>query len=158
METARAAVKPIPDRVFFRIGDVAELLGVKAYVLRYWESEFSIVSPSKSQAGHRVYRRQDVENLQLIQHLLYEERYSIEGARKRLKELRKSGALKGAREELQKASDDRSHGDGAVAAGPAIPVEALRGRGLGRQDARLHQLAHELRALAQVSVDELFGP
>jgi DNA-binding transcriptional MerR regulator len=84
----------IPDRLFFRIGDVASLLGVKPYVLRYWESEFPIVSPTKSSTGQRVYRRGDVENLLMIKHLLYEQRYSIEGARKKLGELRKGGELK----------------------------------------------------------------
>lgn len=73
------------SRLFFRIGDVAEIVGVKPYVLRYWESEFSQVAPTKSSSGHRVYRREDVETLLLIKRLLHDERYSIEGARKRLK-------------------------------------------------------------------------
>lgn len=89
----------IPDRLFFRIGDVAELLEVKPYVLRYWETEFKVISPDKSKTGQRVYRRSDVENLMLIKHLLYQERYSIEGARKRINELRKEGALKSFKEE-----------------------------------------------------------
>lgn len=84
----------IPDRLYFRIGDVAELVGVKPYVLRYWETEFSSISPQKSNTGQRVYRRTDVENLLMIKHLLYQERYSIEGARKRISELRKGGELK----------------------------------------------------------------
>ena len=84
----------IPDRLFFRIGDVADLIGVKPYVLRYWESEFPMVSPQKSSTGQRVYRRSDVESLVMIRHLLYIERYSIEGARKRIQELRKEGDLK----------------------------------------------------------------
>jgi DNA-binding transcriptional MerR regulator len=86
--------KQIPDRLFFRIGDVADLVGVKPYVLRYWESEFPMVSPDKSATGQRVYRRADVETLLVIKHLLYEERYSIEGARRRLKELKKDKSLK----------------------------------------------------------------
>ncbi|HTL12707.1 MAG TPA: MerR family transcriptional regulator [Bdellovibrionota bacterium] len=84
----------IPDRTFFRIGDVADLVGVKPYVLRYWESEFPMISPEKSTTGQRVYRRTDVETLLLIKHLLYQERYSIEGARKRLRELRRDGQLR----------------------------------------------------------------
>ena len=84
----------IPDRLFFRIGDVATLLGVKPYVLRYWESEFPAICPQKSTSGQRVYRRSDVEMVVLIKHLLYEERYSIEGAKKRIKDLRKDGELK----------------------------------------------------------------
>src|SRR5688572_22779923 len=87
----------IPDKMFFRIGDVAELLGVKPYVLRYWETEFSILTPEKSASGQRVYKRTDVENLMLIKQLLYQERYSIEGARNRIRELRKEGGLKALR-------------------------------------------------------------
>ena len=83
----------IPDRLYFRIGDVAELLGVKPYVLRYWETEFSIISPEKGKTGQRVYTKTDVETVMLIKHLLYTERYSIEGARKRLKELKREGKL-----------------------------------------------------------------
>ncbi len=83
----------IPDRIFFRIGDVAEIVAVKPYVLRYWESEFPILTPSKSSTGQRVYKRTDVETLLMIKHLLYSERYSIEGARKRIRELRRDGSL-----------------------------------------------------------------
>lgn len=80
----------IPEKLFFRIGEVAELLDVRTYVLRFWETEFPMVSPSKSRAGQRVYRKKDVEMLLLIKHLLYVERFSIEGARKRIRELRGS--------------------------------------------------------------------
>jgi len=89
-----AGIGQIPERVYFRIGDVAEIVGVKPYVLRYWESEFPMISPEKSSTGQRVYRRGDVESLLLIKHLLYQERYSIEGARRRLRELRRDGELK----------------------------------------------------------------
>jgi DNA-binding transcriptional MerR regulator len=84
----------IPERLFFKIGDVADLVGVKPYVLRYWESEFPMIAPQKSNKGQRVYRRSDVETVVMIKTLLYEERYSIEGARKRIRELRKDGELK----------------------------------------------------------------
>jgi DNA-binding transcriptional MerR regulator len=75
---------PIPNRLFFRIRDVAKLAGVKPHVLRYWEKEFPVISPEKTDSGHRVYRRRDVENVLLIKQLLHVERYSIAGARKRL--------------------------------------------------------------------------
>jgi DNA-binding transcriptional MerR regulator len=78
----------VPAKLFFRIGEVAELLEVKTYVLRFWETEFPMVSPSKSRSGQRVYRKKDVEMLLLIKHLLYVERFSIEGARKRIRELK----------------------------------------------------------------------
>ncbi len=83
----------IPDRMFFRIGDVADLLSVKPYVLRYWESEFPMITPTKSKTGQRVYSKADVETIALIHHLLYSEKYSIEGARRRIKGLRKEGEL-----------------------------------------------------------------
>jgi DNA-binding transcriptional MerR regulator len=74
----------IPDKLYFKIGEVSELLGVEPYVLRYWESEFPILSPKKSGTGHRLYRRKDVELLLRIKHLLYEKRFTIEGARQTL--------------------------------------------------------------------------
>src|SRR3954452_22975747 len=74
----------IPDKLYFKIGEVSELLGVEAYVLRFWESEFPVLSPKKSGTGHRLYRRKDVELLLRIKHLLYEKRFTIEGARQTL--------------------------------------------------------------------------
>ena len=78
---------PIPDKLYFKIGEVAEITGVKPYVLRYWESEFKMVNPSKSRSRQRLYRKSDVELIFRIKELLYEERYTINGARKKLKEL-----------------------------------------------------------------------
>jgi DNA-binding transcriptional MerR regulator len=80
----QAGPQEIPDRLYFRIGDVSKLAGVKPYVLRYWESEFPSISPKKSGTGQRLYRRKDVELILEIKHLLYEKRYTIEGARKAL--------------------------------------------------------------------------
>jgi DNA-binding transcriptional MerR regulator len=77
----------IPDKLYFKIGEVAEITGVKPYVLRYWESEFKMVSPSKSRSRQRLYRKSDVELIFWIKELLYEERYTINGARKKLKEM-----------------------------------------------------------------------
>src|SRR3954447_13482434 len=74
----------IPDKLYFKIGEVSDLLGVEPYVFRYWESEFSVLSPKKSGTGHRLYRRKDVELLLRIKHLLYEKRFTIEGARQSL--------------------------------------------------------------------------
>jgi DNA-binding transcriptional MerR regulator len=74
----------IPDKLYFKIGEVSELLGVEPYVLRYWETEFAVLSPKKSGTGHRLYRRKDVELLLRIKHLLYEKRFTIEGARQSL--------------------------------------------------------------------------
>ena len=74
----------IPDKLYFRIGEVASLLAVEPYVLRYWETEFPSLAPKKSGTGHRLYRRKDVELLLKIKHLLYDKRYTIEGARQSL--------------------------------------------------------------------------
>ncbi|HTM52009.1 MAG TPA: MerR family transcriptional regulator [Bryobacteraceae bacterium] len=71
----------IPDKLYFRIGEVSDLVGVEPYVLRYWETEFPAVGPKKSDTGHRMYRRREVELLLKIKHLLYEKKYTIEGAR-----------------------------------------------------------------------------
>jgi DNA-binding transcriptional MerR regulator len=75
----------IPEKMFFRIGEVSRLVGVPSYVLRFWETEFPALSPRKSGRGHRLYRRKDVELFLQIKHLLYEKRFTIEGARQSLK-------------------------------------------------------------------------
>jgi DNA-binding transcriptional MerR regulator len=74
----------IPQKLYFRIGEASRLVGVKPYVLRYWETEFPSLAPQKSGAGHRFYRRKDVELLIEIKQLLYEKRFTIEGARRHL--------------------------------------------------------------------------
>jgi DNA-binding transcriptional MerR regulator len=74
----------IPDKLYFKIGEVSELLSVEPYVLRYWETEFPLLAPKKSGAGHRLYRRKDVELLLRIKQLLYDRRFTIEGARQAL--------------------------------------------------------------------------
>ena len=76
----------IPDKLYFKIGEVSDLLGVEPYVLRYWETEFTALSPKKSGTGHRLYRRKDVELLLRIKHLLYDRKFTIEGARQTLHE------------------------------------------------------------------------
>ncbi len=92
-------IPSIPDRMYFRIGDVAEIAGVQPYVLRFWEKEFEFLAPIKNASGQRLYRKGDVESVLLIKRLLYLERYSIEGAKKRIKELRKQGGLSSAKKE-----------------------------------------------------------
>ncbi len=74
----------IPDKMYFRIGEVSELTQTKAYVLRYWETEFPTLRPTKTRSGHRHYRRKDVETIFEIKRLLYQEGFTIEGARKQL--------------------------------------------------------------------------
>ena len=77
-----SAAPEIPDKLYFRIGDVARLAGIKPYVLRFWETEFPSLGPKKSGTGHRLYRRKEVEMVLEIKRLLYEKRFTIEGARK----------------------------------------------------------------------------
>ncbi len=80
----------IPDRLFFRIGDVAKILNVKPHVLRFWETEFPELAPSKVQNKQRLYKRSDVEILIRIHDLLYSQKFTIAGARKKLKELKRT--------------------------------------------------------------------
>jgi DNA-binding transcriptional MerR regulator len=84
----------IPDKLYFRIGEVSDLVGVEPYVLRYWETEFPSVGPKKSGTGHRMYRRKEVELLLKIKYLLYDKKYTIEGARQYLSSESKSGKRK----------------------------------------------------------------
>lgn len=76
----------VPDRLYFRIGEVSEITGVPPYVLRYWESEFAGLQPKKSGGGQRLYRKRDVVMILEIKKLLYQERYTVAGARRRLAE------------------------------------------------------------------------
>ncbi len=78
----------IPDKLFYKIGEVARLTDVKPHVLRYWESEFPSLSPPKNRADQRVYRRKDIDTILLIKKLLYEENFTISGARKRIRQIR----------------------------------------------------------------------
>lgn len=85
----------IPEKLFFKIGEVCELAGVQAHVLRYWESEFPMLAPQKNRAGQRVYRKRDVEIALWIKELLYEDQYTIAGAKKRLaNDLRAGGKFR----------------------------------------------------------------
>lgn len=76
----------IPDKLYFKIGEVAELVNVEPYVLRYWETEFKEIAPIKSRSNQRLYRKKDLERVMQIKHLLYQEGFTIDGARRRLQE------------------------------------------------------------------------
>ncbi|MFQ5696937.1 MAG: MerR family transcriptional regulator [Myxococcota bacterium] len=89
MDTVESSMRSVPEKSYFRIGEVAKLTGVKPYVLRYWETEFKAMIPPKSRSRQRMYRRRDIETILRIKHLLYQERFTIEGARKRLAELQR---------------------------------------------------------------------
>ena len=87
-EQLLSELKAIPDRFGFKIGDVADMLGIKQYVLRYWEQEFDLLKPKKASNNQRMYTRKDVENAFLIRKLLYRDKFSIEGARQALKDVK----------------------------------------------------------------------
>ena len=151
----------IPEKLFFKIGEVCELAGVQAHVLRYWESEFPMLAPQKNRAGQRVYRKRDVEMALRIKELLYEDQYTIAGAKKRLtNELRGGGKLKvvGSEEAGQTsvAADMK-----AVSETPAQPSAINEAPNVARRSAEdrqgLKQLASELRELLALLEQENKG-
>jgi DNA-binding transcriptional MerR regulator len=84
LEPGIKSAEELPSKLYFRIGEVSKLTGLKQHVLRYWETEFPAVAPKKMGSNHRMYRRKDVEAILEIKHLLYEKRFTIEGARKHI--------------------------------------------------------------------------
>jgi DNA-binding transcriptional MerR regulator len=92
--------EPLVPKAYYSIGEVCDLTGLKPHVLRYWETQFEAIHPTKNRAGNRVYRPREVELILLVKHLLYEEKFTIEGARKRLKEMRGEGVLAEERQEV----------------------------------------------------------
>jgi DNA-binding transcriptional MerR regulator len=101
----------IPDKLYFRIGEVSRLTRTEAYVLRFWEKEFPMLKPVKSSSGHRMYRRKDVEMVLEIKKLLYKEGFTIEGARKKLRSETKQSGLPFPRAEAQKLKKIREELD-----------------------------------------------
>ena len=90
------------EKLYFKIGEVAKIVGVKPYVLRYWETEFSVIRPGKTRSQHRLYRRKDVETLLQIKELLHKKRFTIEGARRH---------LRGATQEAPTSGESKVRGD-----------------------------------------------
>ena len=143
------------DKVFFKIGEVAEIVGVATHVLRYWEQEFKSLKPQKSKTQQRVYRRRDVETLLKIKHLLYGEKYTIAGARQRIEEAREEvptaepdlryRARRSLKEVQQRIRDLRMLVESDLHPRAADPAEYVRLRGGGRG----------LYELSQDSQDEL---
>ena len=138
----------IPEKLFFKIGEVCELAGVQAHVLRYWESEFTMLAPQKNRAGQRVYRKRDVEIALRIKELLYEDQYTIAGAKKRLaNDLRAGGKLK-----IVSSEDDGDNSDTAHTAAPdrSAKMTTAQAAGTSRtaEDRKsLRKVASELREL-----------
>jgi DNA-binding transcriptional MerR regulator len=92
----------IPEKAYFRIGEVSKILSVETYVIRYWETEFRTVKPVRTKTAQRLYRRKDVEELLTIRNLLYTQRFTIDGAKKQLYKMRGNGELKTENCEKQK--------------------------------------------------------
>jgi DNA-binding transcriptional MerR regulator len=131
----------IPDKVYFKIGEVARLAELKPYVLRYWESEFGVLRPKKSRSGQRLYRRSDVELVLHIKDLLKKRKFTIAGARAELSKGRKNDPADGDTATLREAPAEQSP---VVSPPPSDP--ALEARVLA-QDELLHHLRGELEQL-----------
>ena len=143
----------IPEKLFFKIGEVCELAGVQAHVLRYWESEFPMLAPQKNRAGQRVYRKRDVEMALRIKELLYEDQYTIAGAKKRLtNELRGGGKLKVVNGE-EAAATEFSESE----APPPISYPRTVAPRTAEEKQGLKQLASELRELLALLEQESKG-
>jgi len=88
-------ITTVPDKLYFKIGEVAKIIGVEPYGLRYWETEFPEITPVKSKSRQRLYKRQDVELIQQIRDLLYQQKFTIKGAKSRIKEIKREIRSKG---------------------------------------------------------------
>jgi DNA-binding transcriptional MerR regulator len=139
----------IPEKLFFKIGEVCELAGVQAHVLRYWESEFPMLAPQKNRAGQRVYRKRDVEIALRIKELLYEDQYTIAGAKKRLaNDLRAGGKLKVVSSEGGGEDSEQSSQTASVrGASKAAAAQSSSGMKTAEDRKALRQVASELREL-----------
>ena len=147
----------IPEKLFFKIGEVCELAGVQAHVLRYWESEFPMLAPQKNRAGQRVYRKRDVEMALRIKELLYEDQYTIAGAKKRLNnELRGGGKLKvvGVDDEGQVESAPAEYSDGELFPPQTPTYTSSVAPRTAEERQGLKQLAAELRELLSLLEQE----
>ena len=134
-----------PVQEFYSIGEVCALTDLKPHVLRYWESQFRFLSPAKNRSGNRVYKSKEVELIMLVKHLLYTEKYTIEGARHRIDQYRRSGELKASAHrafEAEVAAEARTEleriiasldGKAPPAVAPAAPPPPARGGAAGQR-------------------------
>lgn len=139
-----AAEAEIPDKLYFRIGDVARLAGIKPYVLRFWETEFPALGPRKSGTGHRLYRRKDVEMVLEIKRLLYVQRFTIEGARKFLESRAKTEAASAASAKPSKRRSGKTAAPAGAASAPKGQADLFGGDGAS---AKLDQVRKELQEI-----------
>ena len=117
-----------PEKIFYKIGEVSQILGVKPHVLRYWESQFEAVRPRKTRSGQRLYRRQDVALLETVRNLLHEQGFTIAGARRKL-----AGESNGTEEKQQ--------------TGPSTDKEAALGQELERRKKVIEELRQQVEDL-----------
>ncbi len=97
--------RPIAPKEYYSISEVCDLVGLKPHVLRYWETQFPVLNPSKNRSGNRVYQRKEIRLVLLVKHLLYEEKYTVEGAKQKIEQIRRSGKL---RESTTRALDEEA--------------------------------------------------
>jgi DNA-binding transcriptional MerR regulator len=146
-----ATATEIPDKLYFRIGEVARLAAIKPYVLRFWETEFPSLGPRKSGTGHRLYRRKDVEQVFEIKRLLYEKRFTIEGARKFMEDRARSNAATAAAAAKGKGRGKGARAGSAGSESGAVPAGQYQ-KGLfdGPSPVVLDLVRKELQALAEL--------
>lgn len=138
----------IPEKLFFKIGEVCDLLGVQAHVLRYWESEFPMLAPQKNRAGQRVYRKRDVEMALRIKELLYEDQYTIAGAKKRLaNDIRNGGRLRAVETEGEGDSAPTFASHSPQPPAPLFEASPNVGARTAEERIALRRIASELREL-----------
>ncbi len=149
----RSQGKPDKGKRYYRIGEVSKITGVKPYVLRYWESEFRWMTPQKSRSKQRLYRRKDIEMILLIRRLLHEERYTIAGARKRLRDLGIGRALSAA------DTTNDNHKASAAAAGQSqktnAPASSARDAGETASELDPQSFCRQIRSELQAIRDTL---
>ena len=126
--------QPIPQKLYYRIGEVADIVGVKPHVLRYWESEFGLLSPRKNEGNQRFYTQKDLQKILMIKKLLYEERFTIAGARRKLREEWRSSQEKPAPKAAPKVEN-----------GPSAPVDSNRAKLLAQVRTELQDLVKRLQ-------------
>ena len=151
--TGRPAV-PIPEKLFIKIGEVCELAGVQSHVLRYWESEFPMLAPQKNRAGQRVYRKRDVEIALRIKELLYEDQYTIAGAKKRLaNDLRAGGKFRVVSSDDTRADESESLSVSSVSDSPSSSTNGTTSAKTAEDRKAIRQVAAELRELLSLLED-----
>ncbi len=143
----------IPEKLYFKIGEVCDLVGVQAHVLRYWETEFPMLSPQKNNSGQRSYRRRDVEMALRIKQLLYKEMFTIAGARKKLQSEHRGGEGKTVKAAASTPAAARSNGSDAPTLfeiGPEGDAATAPGDLSSKQKEALKTLANTLLELREM--------